>query len=406
MAAASDDQAAVDPSASSDDERLILTEDQRVLEPAPLTAREARARKIVSNEPFLQTPALSLRAKIAELEQAVDRTFDLYDDVPRSQSGLREEPAAYSPKRPEWLRSRHRARAVQRFQSSTAVAYHDPSGAPAEFSDTLASILPGEGISDAWEVAVSSGGSGSDGPGDAPTQGDTTRGESDASGATLRLVTPLPVEASSGTDARDSGPGDPAPQADQDAKEPTRITQGVTSPPPVKTSAMPTIPPADPEVAGELSEEAWLTAGANAQSAAFPPNEEDEDDLGPDDPLEDAVRAIASAVANKVTLADAAQVPEAPQPSEPPAVSKLPVAPPAQADSQTPPAQPEAAGEDNPNAGLLVQVGAIDAAALRSLVADVVREELQGHLGEAVTRNIRSLVRREINRALASHDLK
>ncbi|WP_113911826.1 hypothetical protein [Roseovarius dicentrarchi] len=47
----------------------------------------------------------------------------------------------------------------------------------------------------------------------------------------------------------------------------------------------------------------------------------------------------------------------------------------------------------------------LDEDALRDLVADIVRRELQGVLGERITRNVRKLVRREIHRALASQDL-
>ena len=46
----------------------------------------------------------------------------------------------------------------------------------------------------------------------------------------------------------------------------------------------------------------------------------------------------------------------------------------------------------------------LDEEALRSLIADVVREELQGALGERFTRNVRKLVRREIQRALTAQD--
>lgn len=49
--------------------------------------------------------------------------------------------------------------------------------------------------------------------------------------------------------------------------------------------------------------------------------------------------------------------------------------------------------------------GVIDEAALRELVAQIVREELQGKLGERITRNVRKLVRREIHRALTAQDL-
>lgn len=47
----------------------------------------------------------------------------------------------------------------------------------------------------------------------------------------------------------------------------------------------------------------------------------------------------------------------------------------------------------------------LDEEGLRDLVASIVREELQGPLGERITRNVRKLVRREIHRALAAHDL-
>lgn len=48
----------------------------------------------------------------------------------------------------------------------------------------------------------------------------------------------------------------------------------------------------------------------------------------------------------------------------------------------------------------------LDEDALRDLVADIVRQELQGALGERITRNVRKLVRREIHRALASQELQ
>ena len=48
----------------------------------------------------------------------------------------------------------------------------------------------------------------------------------------------------------------------------------------------------------------------------------------------------------------------------------------------------------------------LDEDALRELISDIVREELQGALGERITRNVRKLVRREIHRALAAQDLE
>ncbi|MDE3027871.1 MAG: hypothetical protein KGH84_05695, partial [Paracoccaceae bacterium] len=47
----------------------------------------------------------------------------------------------------------------------------------------------------------------------------------------------------------------------------------------------------------------------------------------------------------------------------------------------------------------------IDEDGLRDLVRDMIRQELQGALGERITRNVRKLVRAEINRALAGREL-
>jgi hypothetical protein len=48
----------------------------------------------------------------------------------------------------------------------------------------------------------------------------------------------------------------------------------------------------------------------------------------------------------------------------------------------------------------------LDEEMLRDLVSEIVRTELQGALGERITRNVRKLVRREIHRALTSQDLE
>lgn len=47
----------------------------------------------------------------------------------------------------------------------------------------------------------------------------------------------------------------------------------------------------------------------------------------------------------------------------------------------------------------------LDEAALQEIVRQMIREELQGTLGERITRNVRKLVRAEINRALVARDL-
>lgn len=48
----------------------------------------------------------------------------------------------------------------------------------------------------------------------------------------------------------------------------------------------------------------------------------------------------------------------------------------------------------------------LDEESLREMVGDLVRQELQGVLGERITRNVRRLVRREIQRAMAMRDLE
>ncbi|MGX9355033.1 hypothetical protein ACS3SW_07695 [Roseobacteraceae bacterium S113] len=61
-----------------------------------------------------------------------------------------------------------------------------------------------------------------------------------------------------------------------------------------------------------------------------------------------------------------------------------------------------------PTSDLFAEPGEVvlDEDMLRDMVTAIVREELQGSLGERITRNVRKLVRREIHRALASHELE
>ncbi len=55
------------------------------------------------------------------------------------------------------------------------------------------------------------------------------------------------------------------------------------------------------------------------------------------------------------------------------------------------------------NTGLL-DGATIDEEMLRDIVADILREEMSGALGERITRNVRKLVRREIHRAMMTQD--
>lgn len=66
----------------------------------------------------------------------------------------------------------------------------------------------------------------------------------------------------------------------------------------------------------------------------------------------------------------------------------------------------DSAGDTEPPLPDLTEEPALlDEGALQDMVAEIVRQELQGALGERITRNVRKLVRREIQRALAVHDL-
>ncbi len=70
--------------------------------------------------------------------------------------------------------------------------------------------------------------------------------------------------------------------------------------------------------------------------------------------------------------------------------------------------QAGSAGDANEPAGAggwYSEESLIDEDALRDLVGEIVRQELQGALGERITRNVRKLVRREIHRALMSQGL-
>lgn len=77
----------------------------------------------------------------------------------------------------------------------------------------------------------------------------------------------------------------------------------------------------------------------------------------------------------------------------------------ARARTVPPPAQPEPQPEAAAGPGLFDGDEAeLDEEMLREIVRDIIREELAGTLGERITRNVRKLVRVEINRALAARE--
>ena len=65
-----------------------------------------------------------------------------------------------------------------------------------------------------------------------------------------------------------------------------------------------------------------------------------------------------------------------------------------------------AASDSDPDADDLADAQFIDEDALREIVSALVRAELQGDLGDRITRNVRKLVRREIHHALATRDIE
>lgn len=71
-----------------------------------------------------------------------------------------------------------------------------------------------------------------------------------------------------------------------------------------------------------------------------------------------------------------------------------------------PPSQGAAEMDDTADSIFRDDETLLDEDSLRELVAEIVRQELQGALGERITRNVRKLVRREIHRALTSHELE
>ena len=73
-------------------------------------------------------------------------------------------------------------------------------------------------------------------------------------------------------------------------------------------------------------------------------------------------------------------------------------------DASYPETDPRLSGVDEKVLAASVLSG-FDEKALRSLVVEIVHDELGGELGERITRNVRKMVRREINRVLTSREM-
>lgn len=73
----------------------------------------------------------------------------------------------------------------------------------------------------------------------------------------------------------------------------------------------------------------------------------------------------------------------------------------ARSDSLETPGLPDVAATESGDA-LPAAVELFDEEMLRDLVSEMIRQELQGALGERITRNVRKMVRREIHRMVTS----
>ena len=96
-----------------------------------------------------------------------------------------------------------------------------------------------------------------------------------------------------------------------------------------------------------------------------------------------------------------------PEPEAPAAIAPAPVPAPQTSDAEADDLAETATdllAEDEALSAYLGATPAIDEDRLRDIVKEVLRAELQGELGERITRNVRKLVRSELHRALSSQD--
>jgi hypothetical protein len=220
------------------------------------------------------------------------------------------------------------------------------------------------------------------------------------------------------------------PSGEEAAEDPVAgmATPIQTESPDPETLKEPSAPPADGIETAEPEEEPWADAAADVEplplaaaslaeaGASQPPTAETaEDDVGPasalmgeEDPEEpqqdDSTASGAGVTGRTVSLEDKiaeleAMVGmhggwEADEGDEPPFTAAH--GPHLGPEEET--AYSGARSEEAPQ----TETAVLDEDMLRDLVAEIVRQELQGELGERITRNVRKLVRREIHRALTA----
>ena len=192
-------------------------------------------------------------------------------------------------------------------------------------------------------------------------------------------------------DAHEAGPFRPAAAPSAAPEIPDDIAEGAP------VGAGPATPPAAQSGEAEVADRsvARSVAGPGMPSAV---EDEDEDEGATGAPVTDAARAEPGDPGDAAVLDDAAETSAAGAAAVDPAGKGT--------------AGPLVAGRPNGRTGeretgvnLFDTPAPIDEATLRALITDVVHRELQGALGDRVSHNIRTLVRREIARALEARDL-
>ncbi len=152
---------------------------------------------------------------------------------------------------------------------------------------------------------------------------------------------------------------------------------------------------AAPDAAVTDTPEPAADAPADADRAAAP---EHEAELAPDVPPDVAAEAASDASADAAPWEQEAESwPEADLNAKPDEAAILPFPQPVPNDI------PDGLANLTDADGNPVTV--LDEAALNEIVRNLIREELQGVLGERITHNVRKLVRAEINRALTARSL-
>lgn len=240
---------------------------------------------------------------------------------------------------------------------------------------------------------------------------DALSGQGEAPSAAPDLDAPTPlVLANTGHEAVDTpqaeddvGPAGDAASEDPDVEapddsgpEPLLLQEGFSDDEPytpetlgAKIAALETL------IAGRSDEWEPDQAGASAYAGTEPPAMAWEDTE--DETIDEDI------VAELDNASDFDQVAEDAEDLHRPAENADP-----EVETETMPAQPEASTRQQPDRAqtLAADSDILDEDALRELVSDIVREELQGALGERITRNVRKLVRRELHRALAAQDFE